>query len=148
MTKMERIVLTTDFSDAAKTALPYAIQLAKKLGSKLTVLYIIPESVIFPALSFGMSVVAKNDLYDHDKMMQEVQDHLTKWIGEDVKDIELRKVVEEGNPVEKILNFLKHSEADLLIIGSHGYTGAKRVLLGSIAHRIVQESPCPVMLTK
>ncbi len=53
-----------------------------------------------------------------------------------------------GSPDEVIVKFAKDKKADLIVIGTHGHTGLKHLLLGSVAERVVQKSPCPVLTVK
>jgi universal stress protein A len=53
-----------------------------------------------------------------------------------------------GNPFEEIVNAAKETGVDLIVIGSHGYGGLGRLLLGSTAERVIQYAPCPVLVVK
>ena len=57
-------------------------------------------------------------------------------------------VLETGQPVEEILRVAKESHVDLIIMGTHGRRGLKRMLLGSVAERVMREAPCPVLTVK
>jgi nucleotide-binding universal stress UspA family protein len=53
-----------------------------------------------------------------------------------------------GNPVEVILDQAKHQKTDLLIVGTHGRRGMKRLMLGSVAEAVVRRAACPVFIVK
>ncbi|MEE2679027.1 MAG: universal stress protein, partial [Myxococcota bacterium] len=57
-------------------------------------------------------------------------------------------VVREGYPATVIVDEVDNLDADLVVIGTHGHTGLKHLLLGSIAERVVQQAPCPVLTVK
>src|ERR1700722_3731216 len=64
------------------------------------------------------------------------------------KGLEAESILRTGNPYEEIVNAAKQIGADLIVIGSHGYTGLSRLLLGSTADRVLQYAPCPVLVVK
>jgi universal stress protein A len=57
-------------------------------------------------------------------------------------------ILRHGNPYEEIVNAAREIGVDLIVIGSHGYTGLGRLLLGSTADRVLQYAPCPVLVVK
>ena len=64
------------------------------------------------------------------------------------KGIEVEVAVTEGYPATAIEEEAERKHADLIVIGTHGHTGLKHMLLGSIAERVVQKAPCPVLTVK
>ena len=64
------------------------------------------------------------------------------------KGLSAEPLLRSGNPYEEIVNAAKELGVGLIVIGSHGYTGLGRLLLGSTADRVVQYAPCPVFVVK
>ena len=64
------------------------------------------------------------------------------------KGLKAQPVLLVGNPDEEIVRVAKEMEADLIVIGSHGYRGIGRLLLGSTAERVVQYASCAVLVVK
>jgi nucleotide-binding universal stress UspA family protein len=64
------------------------------------------------------------------------------------RGLEVEALVREGYPATVIVEEAVSQGADLLVIGTHGHTGLKHLLLGSIAERVVQKAPCPVLTVK
>ena len=64
------------------------------------------------------------------------------------KGIEVEEVVREGYPATVIEDEAERADVDLIVIGTHGLSGLKHLLLGSIAERVVQKAPCPVLTVK
>ena len=65
-----------------------------------------------------------------------------------VSNIPCRKIVLQGNPSQEILKYAEEMKADLIVIGSRGRTGIEKLLLGSVAEKVVLQSPIPVLLIK
>ena len=61
------------------------------------------------------------------------------------RGLECEEVVREGYPATVIVDEADNLEVDLVVIGTHGHTGLKHLLLGSVAQRVVQKAPCPVL---
>lgn len=142
---MKHIVVTTDFSIEAESAFDYAKELAQFIGKdkcKITLLKVIDE--VAPANithMFGLSIV-------------DVVETLHKQASEKIKEIAEKHFA--GFPVEilvikpikpvyaEIIEFAKNNNVDLIVISTHGRTGVKHLLLGSVAEQVVRQSPCPV----
>ncbi len=61
---------------------------------------------------------------------------------------EARAVLRSGYPVEEITEYARRSALDMIVIATHGRTGMKRALLGSVAERVVRHAPCPVLVVR
>ena len=59
-----------------------------------------------------------------------------------------RLLIGERNTADQIVNFVKDENADLIVMGTHGRTGVKRLLLGSVAEAIMRRAPCPVLVMR
>jgi nucleotide-binding universal stress UspA family protein len=64
------------------------------------------------------------------------------------KGLSAAPLLRSGNPYKEIVNAAKQHGVGLIVIGSHGYTGLERLLLGSTADRVAQYAPCPVLVVK
>jgi nucleotide-binding universal stress UspA family protein len=64
----------------------------------------------------------------------------------DFKGVEVTAEIQEGNPAQMIINYTKKNAVDLIIIGTHGYSGIKRLMFGSVALQVLHESDVPVLL--
>ena len=62
--------------------------------------------------------------------------------------LQAEPILRHGNPYEQIVNAAEELGVDLIVIGSQGYTGLGRLLLGSTADRVLQYAPCPVLVVK
>jgi nucleotide-binding universal stress UspA family protein len=142
-TKISRILLATDFSKSAQQAQSYASQFAQALGADLHLLTIVvpPLPLPGPNSSWTMPETIVPS------MITDAKAHLAEL----AKTIQLTSggrivcSVESGFPVEVIIDYTKKHQIDFLVIGTHGHRGLSRLLLGSVAEKIVRLAPCPVL---
>jgi nucleotide-binding universal stress UspA family protein len=139
-----RIVAPTDFSDCAQEAWSLAQRTAQKLGSEMVLLHVFVEPPVYGDPYLGAA--AWSVLVDAE---QWVANELGRWADEARKrGITVRTVVRRGSPSAEIVEVASEEHADLVIIGTHGRGGVSRVLLGSVADRVIRTAPCPVLTVR
>ncbi len=141
----KKICCPIDFSDASRAAMEVAADLARRSGAELVLLHAYP----IPGYTFpDGSVVASP------KMMQDLADqaerHLEEWRAEAAKIAGGRVTTEKaiGEPAAEIVSFAKSAGVDLVVVGTHGRTGLRHALLGSVAERVVRKSTVPVLTVR
>jgi len=138
------ILCPTDFSRHAAAALDYALELAEVFGSALTILHayhlVIPMSVPPTGGGFRMPGHVARELRERAQAAVEglVEEHVRPGRR-------LRGRAVESPPAQAILAEVERSAVDLIVMGTQGRTGVFPLLLGSVARRIVQTAPCPVL---
>lgn len=148
MSSLKSIVLTTDFSDCAKTAIPVAVDLAKNLSAKLYLVHVILPPMPYPSYPYGVVLENHERAQNHQDLEEKALNAMVTWMGEAGKNIHYERVILDGSPAERIVEYLKDKKIDLLVMGTHGYGTLKRFLLGSIANYLVHSAPCPVLTVK
>lgn len=143
--QIKKILFPTDFSEGAKNAIPYAVDMAKTYGAKLYLLHVIYDIATASGLHIPHTSV--------DQMYSELQATAQKELErfglrerEGLKDVEYS--ITRGVPYEEILKFVKDNNINLIVIGTHGRKGLDRVLFGSTAERVVRNSSCPVLTVR
>ena len=143
MITIKRILVPTDFSDQGKTALMYAVAFADRFGAAIDLLHVL-EPVPPGAL---LSYVSLNDLKKG--MQEEAEKHLETLHTEcNNYAFPVRKIVVEGHPFVEIIKHAKESNADMIVMGTHGRGAIAHMLLGSVAEKVVRKSPCPVLTVR
>jgi nucleotide-binding universal stress UspA family protein len=142
MMQMHTILYTTDFSDSAKVAFPLAYSLSRDHGARLIVLHVLPagtyEIANLAQLGQGESAQQFEDDIRHD--LQRIQP------PDDRVPMEYK--LAKGDPAASIIQVAEETACDLIVLGTHGRTGLKRVLLGSVAEHVMRGAPCPVLVVK
>jgi nucleotide-binding universal stress UspA family protein len=143
--EIKTILVPTDFSGYADEALERATQFAKLTQAEIHVLH--AYEFPMPLLVADVPVSLPQEVYDQvqDAAKQGVEKRIAKVVAEGVK---AAGGVICDNPTRAILDAAVKTHADLIVMGTHGRTGMKHVLLGSVAERIVRMAPCPVMTVK
>jgi nucleotide-binding universal stress UspA family protein len=79
-------------------------------------------------------------------MKKSAEEAMSKFVTEETrKEVEVETAISQGTPFLEILKFAKDKEIDLIVIATHGRTGLRHVLFGSVAEKVVRKSPCPVL---
>ena len=142
--KVRKILVPIDFSDSASNIIEGAAYLARESKSKLVLFHAYPLPVEFQQLE---GAYLPPDFWANVK--SEAEASLARY------ETELREsghpvesVVREGYAATAIVDEANELGADLIVIGTHGLSGLKHMLLGSVAERVVQKAPCPVLTVK
>lgn len=139
------ILCPLDFSEPCKPAMEHAESLARELGAELILAHVVVPAmypVAFGAVPLGAVTLE-----------EEARESAEASLAKDVKrlseqGIDCRSLVEVGTPAYRIVEMVKESGVDLVVMGTHGATGLGHVLLGSTAERVVRLCPCPVLTVK
>ncbi|MCA1840353.1 MAG: universal stress protein [Actinomycetota bacterium] len=144
-----KIVVGTDGSPTAAIALAEGAQLAGTTDAELIIVssYESPDvrqlerwqSESPEELSWRFSGTA---------LVEEVLERSRLQIAEGFEGLAIKTRFEEGEPAEVLISVAQDEEADLLVVGNKGMTGAKRFLLGSVPNRISHHSPCDVLIVR
>jgi len=139
---IDRIVIGTDFSDTSARALAYTIELAGQLGARIDVVhaYGLPSFAlpIEGAVMAGASQVAELS----DRLGQQLKELVDR---NRTATVPLDGHLRVGRPDDELLAFAAEIGAKLIVVGTHGRTGAAHLLLGSVAERVVRKSHVPVL---
>jgi nucleotide-binding universal stress UspA family protein len=145
MFEPKQILVPTDFSPSAWTALQDAAAIADAYGAWLDILYVwdIPTFAVPGEMSgYGLP----NSIVD--AISAQAHRRMENFLGEArSKGIPIRNAqVLPGNAPRVIIEAAKSGDYDLIVLGSRHLTGLKRAVLGSVAERVVRHAPCPVLL--
>jgi nucleotide-binding universal stress UspA family protein len=142
MIEIERILCPTDFSEFSDWALTLALPLARWYRSEISVMHVVPRVLMHPEYFPYMQEpvlpspdVRKQALGELDRFVEKARE---SGIGTEV-------FLEEGDSVEEVLRKADRLPADLIIMGTHGRRGFERLVLGSVAEKVLRKSPCPVL---
>jgi nucleotide-binding universal stress UspA family protein len=141
------ILLPTDFSQCAESALPYAADLARQMKARLVCLHVV-ETVMPPV---GYAAVAEPlPAMDIGGQLEESATRELPKLGarEECAGLEVEEVVARGDAAGEIVRVARERNIDLIVISSHGRTGFRRMIFGSTAESVVRHAHCPVLVVK
>jgi len=136
--QLKHILVPTDFSEHSHSALQQAAAIARLHGSDLTVLHVIPpEPVINSALEPAT--------WEYETVVQHAREEMNAAEKNVIADVKHKYLMETG-PLKTVLQRVIHDrDISLVVLGTHGRTGIKKLMLGSAAEEIYRVAACPVM---
>jgi nucleotide-binding universal stress UspA family protein len=141
------IVVGTDGSDTARKAVDEAIDLAKSVGASLNLV-----SAYEPVPQSRLREEARQAPADLQWMVNPREDvDATLSAAADVvreAGVEVETFAREGDPADAILDVAEERNADLIVVGNKGMTGARRFLLGSVPNKVSHHAPCSVLIIR
>lgn len=141
MPELKHILHPTDFSNNSNQALVYACDIAEQFGAELHLLNILQDP------GSNSPAIAGLDPTDYYPQLRKVaMEELDNLPG---KLVDYKGAVTsdlcEGVPFVEIIRYAKKNAMDMIVMGTHGYSGLKHLLMGSVAENVVRKAPCPVL---
>lgn len=148
--RFQRILVTTDFSEAGDHAIPHAFRIAADHGAEVILCHVI-EPLIVPNPLYAQYY--PGELLSPDAFARAQEDARTALQERVPKDESLaavpyRMVIGQGPPVDEIIRVADDEAVDLIVIATHGHTGLKHLLMGSVAERVVRHARCAVLVVR
>ncbi|MCY4602609.1 MAG: universal stress protein [Gemmatimonadetes bacterium] len=135
---IKNILMPTDLSDYAGYALDYAREFASTYGAGLHLLHVLDLHWL------GSGAVIANALpqYERDRQAQ------LNAMKSEIEGIDVKATVNTGVPHAAIVRYARDHDIDLIVLATHGRKGVSHALIGSVAEKVVQMAPCPVLTVK
>jgi nucleotide-binding universal stress UspA family protein len=141
--RFNRILVPIDFSRPSLKAIPYALAISRQFGADVHLLHI-TDVAQQPAPTLLTLPLVPQSEWDQ-RLMKRLEALVVKYRSDGkVSALEPRT----GTAYEEICDVARELKADLIVVATHGHTGYKRMFLGSVAERVVQHSPCPVLVVR
>jgi universal stress protein A len=142
LTKLDvpRILVPVDFSDDSRKTVDRAVAIAKQFDSEIILVHVI-EAIVYPT-DWMFPLMTSDTKEDRTFLETKLKALAAKH------DIKVKVLITVGRAWEEIVNIAKKSKATLIVTGTHGLSGIKHALLGSVAEKVVRHAPCPVLVLK
>jgi nucleotide-binding universal stress UspA family protein len=142
---IHKILVPTDFSAHSKEAQAWAAELARRYEASLTLVhvyqpisYALPEGYVLPSANLLAELeVSLGHALDDSKAALEASSGLR-----------VDTALMQGVPFAEIIRFAREGSYDLIVLSTHGRSGLRHVLLGSVAEKVVRKAPCPVLTVR
>jgi nucleotide-binding universal stress UspA family protein len=147
-----RILVPIDGSENAYRAASFAIDIAKRYGAEVLVIHVVQLNPNLAAFGvYGISLAG-----DVAKMRDDARKEVAPWFERVKKEADASQVKMQSDIIAEypltlageILDYAEKNHVDLIVMGSRGRTGFKKMLLGSVASNVVTYASCPVLVTK
>ncbi len=140
---MSIIVVPTDFSELAGSALPLARRMADALDAEIHCLHIVRDTPYYE----GIDVVLSDSVPTTAELEKKAEQRLRSYVLAELPDFAnpVVPVVKVGTPFVQIIRYAREVDADMIVISTHGHTGLKHMLLGSTTEAVLRQADCPVL---
>jgi nucleotide-binding universal stress UspA family protein len=144
MLTCSKVLCAVDFSSGARDALEDAADLARRFGAQLTLVHVLDA----PRAMGARPSVPPPELLEREA--RQLGRRLEGWRheAERIAGAPVRTVIADGPPAAEIARLAESGDFDLVVTGTHGRHGVGRLLLGSVAERVVRDAPCPVLVAR
>ena len=142
--EIKKVLVPVDFSPGSRKALQYALPLVRQFGARLALVHVLPANY-FVGSEFGPV-----DFPVPEAEWEENSNRELKALAEELASPEVRveTFVRHGQAAHEIAAFGLEWGADLMVLSTHGRTGLRHVLVGSVAENVVRYAPCPVLVVR
>jgi nucleotide-binding universal stress UspA family protein len=138
MLNIQTILHPTDYSERSDYAFRIACSLARDYQAKLVLLHVALRSV---TIEGEAAIAPRSEEYFQGEL--DKLERVSVPVG-----VRVERFVREGDPGGEILRAAQFTNADLIVMGTHGRTGLSRLLMGSVAEQVLRKAPCPVLTVR
>jgi universal stress protein A len=144
---VKRILVPTDFSETADTALKYAKDLATKIGASLHLVHVYKDPYAIAACAPEVPTTVPAEV--RERALEEVRERLLERLDA-AEEQQFRGThgVVRGLTAPQIVDYAANQDIDLIVIGTHGRRGVAHLLLGSVAEHVIRTAGCPVLTVR
>jgi nucleotide-binding universal stress UspA family protein len=144
MNRIKKILAPTDISHLSEAGVRRALEIAKATGAEVLVYHAVRYPVLFHD---DIMPAAEIPLMDEilDERRKALDDYLAILMADLTPGVKISTAVEMGVPFQAILDKAEKENVDLIVMSTHGRTGLRHVLIGSVTERVVREARCPVL---
>ncbi|HET9790678.1 MAG TPA: universal stress protein, partial [Candidatus Angelobacter sp.] len=137
--KFENILFATDFSDYSRHAIPYVSSLAHAFGSRVFLCHVVTPSQLVIAAPEAAPYLYEAECRNSEEQLAAMADL------PELKGLRTQPVMCTGLLEDELTDVIKQKHIDLIVLGTHGRTGLRRLVLGSAAEQVCRMSDCPVL---
>lgn len=149
MPNIKRVMYPTCFTSESQEAEKYAIWLTKQSGGELHLVHVFDQSALeIPAPYFMLPSAEHWVQHRLGEVMSRVEQELNALADRLRESVTVHVKMVEGKPGHEIVGYAKQNQIDMVVMGTHGYTGLDRLVLGSVAEYVVRHACCPVLTIK
>ena len=146
----KKILIPTDGSKAAERAAPHAIDLAKKYGATLHVLFVVDTDAVDVSLGTEQVQRIKEGRFDEMQELKDFATAATARVADKAREagVDAEEAIAAGSPHKQIVKYADKHDVDLIAMTCHGRSGVRRLLLGSITEQVLRHAEVPVLVVE
>jgi nucleotide-binding universal stress UspA family protein len=149
MLPIKKILCPTDFSEPSYEALKYGVELASHFGAEICLVYVMQE---VPRPTWALQLYSDPEVYEmeiteyeqalHGNALRKANEVIEQRLPKDAKS---RAIVAQGDTAAEIARIAEEEHADLIVIATHGMTGWRHLVFGSVTEKVLRLAGCPVL---
>ncbi len=139
MTRFKKLVYPVELTDISEKIAPFVVEMTRALGAELDVVHVIEK----PEYHLSAYYLDQSVIKTEDQLIAEAGERLNEFCDRHLPDS--KRVILVGDTVEEIVRYVAEQKVSMVILGTHGRKGIDRIVLGSVALRVVRRSPAPVL---
>jgi nucleotide-binding universal stress UspA family protein len=144
MSEWKKIGCAVDFADPARVALEEAVEQARRTGAELVLVHVhVPPPTNVADVIISPAEITRMAADETERTLAGWRADAERLLGRAVS-----ATVLIGDPAGEVVRWAHDHGPDLLVLGTHGRTGIRRFILGSVAERVLREAPCPVLVAR
>ena len=144
---VKKILAPIDFSELSMEAMRGAMELAKDVGAEVHLVHIIAPHHTFIPLPLATNAEQSRELAREAAMLQQAEEELKRIKKDEFGNSKkVSTFAAVGQPVEKLVEYARKHEIDLILLATHGRTGAEHFVIGSVTEKLVRYAPCSVLV--
>lgn len=143
MIELRKVLTATDFSEPANRALDYAKAIAENFRAELHIVHVTPDVTLDDPMLTASSLAEIQE--SAESAVAKIDERIT---AEERDRLAVRTAVVQGEPHDAILAYAAEHRIELIVLGTHGRGAVERLILGSVAEKIVRHAKCPVLTVK
>lgn len=143
MFPVKKILCPTDFSEPSYEGLKVANELAEQFSAELILVHVVTPIPLYPSSPDGAAYNLSRYLEDTVNVSQKSLEEAAK--NRISPNLAARRVVLQGNPADQIVHLAASEKVDIIVTATHGWTGWRRFIFGSVAERVVRFASCLVL---
>jgi nucleotide-binding universal stress UspA family protein len=145
MITIRRILCPLDFSRFSRHALEQAVELAREFGGEIAALHVAAVEPVTDVVTVGAPIPLEPARLQPSQRVPLLAGLRDFTYEVEAEGVSIRTILNEGRPVDAIVDYASTWPADLIVMGTHGRSGFERIVLGSVAERVLRKAPCPVL---
>jgi universal stress protein A len=143
----KKILFCTDFSENSLPARSHATDYARVLGAELLIIHVIDSSQLgYSSLAEGVPLDIRSTLENIQLSANRALEIMATDCRRDVSDVSVFSCM--GSPAYEIARFTQENGVSLIVMGTHGWTGIKHLIMGSTADKVLRSAMCPVLTVR
>ncbi|MDX1983128.1 MAG: universal stress protein [Bryobacteraceae bacterium] len=142
MFALKKVLLPVDFSHRCRGAARILDALHKHFQPEITLLHVLPP----PHYEYSMADLGGGIVQEYSvARTEQVRKDLEYFLDEELKNFKINRVLLEGDPARKVVDYAHTNQMDLIVMPTHGYGGFRRFMLGSVTAKVLHDADCPVL---